>query len=82
MVPGKPADLAAIGADSGVGVEVVTACQDGYPGIKVKSGWANVYDRLDPVAFDTKLANDFKETETLREIKKENEKILSKLFDI
>lgn len=32
---------------------------DGYPGLKVASGWANVFDRLDPVAFDTSLADDF-----------------------
>lgn len=32
--------------------------QDGYPGL-VAGGWANVFDRLDPVAFDTSLADDF-----------------------
>lgn len=34
--------------------------EDGYPNTKVTGKWGNVYDRLDPVAFDTKLANDFK----------------------
>lgn len=33
---------------------------DGFPDLNVRGRWANVYDRLDPVAFDTKLANDFK----------------------
>lgn len=34
---------------------------DGFPSEKVSSGWANVYDRLDPVAgFDPKLANDYR----------------------
>jgi pimeloyl-ACP methyl ester carboxylesterase len=33
--------------------------QDGYPGGKVRAGWANVYDRLDPVAYDAGLDNDF-----------------------
>ncbi len=34
--------------------------KNGFPDVKVAGTWANVYDRLDPVAFDTKLANDFK----------------------
>ena len=33
---------------------------NGYPSEKSPGDWHNVYDRLDPVAFDTKLANDFK----------------------
>jgi hypothetical protein len=33
--------------------------EDGYPSGKVGKGWANVYDRLDPVAFDAGLDNDF-----------------------
>lgn len=33
--------------------------QDGYPGSKVRTRWANVYDRLDPVALDAELDNDF-----------------------
>jgi hypothetical protein len=33
---------------------------NGFPDIKVRGSWNNIYDRLDPVAFDTKLANDFK----------------------
>lgn len=35
--------------------------KDGYPSNKVNSGWVNVYDRLDPVAFDAGLDNDFKQ---------------------
>ena len=34
--------------------------ENGYPDNSVAGTWANVFDRLDPVAFDTKLANDFK----------------------
>lgn len=34
--------------------------ENGFPNLKIKGKWANVYDRLDPVAFDTNLANDFK----------------------
>lgn len=33
---------------------------DGYPGDRLISGWRNIYDRLDPVAFDTTLCNDYK----------------------
>lgn len=33
--------------------------KEGYPSSKVGSGWANVYDRLDPVAFDAGLDSDF-----------------------
>lgn len=34
---------------------------DGYPALKVRTGWTNVYDRLDPVCgFDPVLANDFR----------------------
>jgi hypothetical protein len=32
---------------------------DGFPSGKVPGEWVNVYDRLDPVAFDAKLANDY-----------------------
>ena len=35
--------------------------KDGFPTIKMQGLWANVYDRLDPVAFDTHLANDYKQ---------------------
>jgi hypothetical protein len=35
--------------------------EDGYPSIKVGSGWANIYDRLDPVAIDASLDNDYKQ---------------------
>ncbi len=36
--------------------------RDGYPREKNPGGWANVYDRLDPVCgFDAKLANDFRQ---------------------
>ena len=33
---------------------------NGYPSERMLGDWYNVFDRLDPVAFDTKLANDFK----------------------
>ena len=34
---------------------------DGFPSARLRSGWVNVFDRLDPVAaFDTGLANDFR----------------------
>jgi pimeloyl-ACP methyl ester carboxylesterase len=33
--------------------------RDGYPNTRVRTGWANVYDRLDPVALDARLDNDF-----------------------
>lgn len=35
--------------------------ENGFPGNKVKDSWANIYDRLDPVALDPILANDFKQ---------------------
>jgi hypothetical protein len=34
--------------------------ENGFPTMKVKGLWANVYDRLDPVALDARLANDFR----------------------
>ncbi|MFT5701490.1 MAG: hypothetical protein ACI8ZB_004385 [Desulforhopalus sp.] len=34
--------------------------EDGFPHGNVAGAWDNVYDRLDPVAFDTHLANDFR----------------------
>lgn len=33
---------------------------DAFPSAKVAGDWVNVYDRLDPVAFDTRLANDYR----------------------
>ncbi len=33
---------------------------DGYPGLAVLKGWDNVYDRLDPVALDARITDDFK----------------------
>jgi predicted alpha/beta hydrolase family esterase len=33
--------------------------EDGYPSQRVPGSWYNVFDRLDPVAFDTHLANDY-----------------------
>lgn len=40
---------------------------DGFPSERVGGQWVNVYDRLDPVCgFDPLLANDFRETGTLR----------------
>lgn len=36
--------------------------RDAFPGTKVASSWINVYDRLDPVAFDSRLANDYQKS--------------------
>jgi len=33
--------------------------QDAFPSAKVAGDWVNVYDRLDPVAFDARIANDY-----------------------
>ncbi len=33
--------------------------RDAFPSAKVAGSWVNVYDRLDPVAFDSQLANDY-----------------------
>ncbi len=33
---------------------------DGYPSEKVSDAWINVFDRLDPVALDSHLANDYR----------------------
>lgn len=33
---------------------------DAFPSEKVSGNWVNVYDRLDPVAFDSHLTNDYK----------------------
>lgn len=33
--------------------------RDAFPSNKVAGNWVNVYDRLDPVAFDARIANDF-----------------------
>ncbi len=35
--------------------------EDGFPTIKIQGLWSNVFDRLDPVAFDAHLANDYKQ---------------------
>jgi hypothetical protein len=32
---------------------------DAFPSDKVGGNWINVYDRLDPVAFDARIANDY-----------------------
>lgn len=34
--------------------------EDGFPSLKVKGSWVNVFDRLDPVALDARLANDYR----------------------
>lgn len=34
--------------------------QDAYPSANVTEQWVNIYDRLDPVAFDAKIANDYR----------------------
>ena len=34
--------------------------QDAYPSSNVNEQWINIYDRLDPVAFDAKIANDYR----------------------
>ena len=33
--------------------------EDAFPSARVSGGWVNVYDRLDPVAFDARIANDY-----------------------
>lgn len=33
--------------------------RDAFPSDKVAGDWVNVYDRLDPVAFDSRIANDY-----------------------
>ena len=33
--------------------------RNGFPNDKLSGGWVNVYDRLDPVAFDARIANDY-----------------------
>jgi hypothetical protein len=33
--------------------------RDAFPSAKVAGNWVNVYDRLDPVAFDARIANDY-----------------------
>ncbi|MEL7450034.1 MAG: hypothetical protein AAFN78_12550, partial [Pseudomonadota bacterium] len=33
--------------------------RNAFPIEKVGGGWVNVYDRLDPVAFDARIANDY-----------------------
>jgi len=33
---------------------------DAFPSTKVGGDWVNVYDRLDPVAFDARIANDYR----------------------
>lgn len=35
------------------------SASDAFPAAKVSGNWVNVYDRLDPVAFDSKLTNDY-----------------------
>jgi hypothetical protein len=36
---------------------------DGFPQERVSDGWANIFDRLDPVCgFDPKFANDFRKS--------------------
>ncbi|MEM9303392.1 MAG: hypothetical protein AAGE01_14850 [Pseudomonadota bacterium] len=38
--------------------------RDAFPAEKLGGGWVNVYDRLDPVAFDARLANDYQRERT------------------
>ena len=33
---------------------------DAFPSQKVSGDWVNIYDRLDPVAFDARIANDYR----------------------
>jgi predicted alpha/beta hydrolase family esterase len=33
--------------------------RDAFPSDKVSGDWVNVYDRLDPVAFDARISNDY-----------------------
>ena len=35
---------------------------DGYPSSRLKNNWVNIYDRLDPVALDTRIAGDYKKS--------------------
>ncbi|MFK7893209.1 MAG: hypothetical protein AB8B63_20510 [Granulosicoccus sp.] len=35
--------------------------RDAFPSSRVTRGWVNLYDRLDPVAFDAKIANDYQQ---------------------
>lgn len=49
--------------------------KDGFPHERMRGGWINVYDRLDPVAgFDPKLANDYRrdEKDVVRDINEQN----------
>ena len=38
--------------------------KDAFPSATVLGNWVNVYDRLDPVAFDARLANDYQKSGT------------------
>lgn len=67
-VPECPSIDALITVGSPLGIDEVQdklkpeySRDDGFPREKVGGGWANVFDRLDPVAIDTHLANDYRE---------------------
>lgn len=48
--------------------------EDGYPA-KLRGGWTNVYDRLDPVAgFDARIANDYRQSgaEVVNDVNEQN----------
>ncbi len=36
------------------------SANDAFPSNKVSGNWVNVYDRLDPVAFDARISNDYR----------------------
>jgi hypothetical protein len=67
-VPGSPSVDALLTIGSPLGLDEVQdrlrpewSRDAGYPSGQVLSGWANVFDRLDPVAgFDPELANDYR----------------------
>lgn len=48
--------------------------KDAFPSARVLGRWVNVYDRLDPVAFDPRIANDYKKggEEVIRDQKVRN----------
>lgn len=48
--------------------------RDAFPSSKLGGNWVNVYDRLDPVAFDAHIANDYKKAgkEVIDDVKVKN----------
>jgi hypothetical protein len=54
---GSPLGISEVHSELGPGYSK----EDGFPSSKVRSEWVNVYDRLDPVALDAKLSNDYRQ---------------------